>query len=67
MTTNKTSGHLIGYQRVSTNAQDAQLQADALKEAGCSRVFEDKASGKNVDRAGLMAALDYMREGDTLC
>lgn len=63
----KNTGTLIGYQRVSTNAQDAQLQADALSEAGCSRVFEDKASGKNADRAGLIAALDYMREGDTLC
>lgn len=57
---------MIGYQRVGTNAQDAQLQADALSEAGCVRVFEDKASGKNADRAGLLAALDYMREGDTL-
>lgn len=65
MTTN--TGTLIGYKRVSTNAQDAQLQADALSDAGCSRVFEDKASGKNADRAGLIAALDYMREGDTLC
>ncbi|MGW2933663.1 recombinase family protein [Streptomyces sp. NPDC001156] len=64
MTTN--TGTLIGYQRVSTNAQDAQLQADALSEAGCARIFEDKASGKNADRAGLLAALDYMREGDTL-
>ncbi|MFG2883631.1 recombinase family protein [Streptomyces sp. NPDC048297] len=60
------TGTLIGYQQVSTNAQDAQLQADALTEAGCARIFEDKASGKNVDRAGLLAALDYMREGDTL-
>lgn len=51
---------------MSTNAQDAQLQADALSEAGCARIFEDKASGKNADRAGLLAALDYMREGDTL-
>ncbi|WP_432015830.1 recombinase family protein [Streptomyces hydrogenans] len=65
MTTN--TGTLIGYKRVSTNAQDAQLQADALSDAGCSRIFEDKASGKNADRAGLIAALDYMREGDTLC
>src|SRR5690349_11615065 len=60
------TGTLIGYQRVSTNAQDAQLQADALSEAGCARIFDDKASGKNADRAGLLAALDYMREGDTL-
>ncbi|MER5769840.1 recombinase family protein [Streptomyces sp. NPDC001985] len=67
MTTNTNAGTLIGYKRVSTNAQDAQLQTDALSDAGCSRVFEDKASGKNVDRAGLIAALDYMRDGDTLC
>ncbi|MFJ8001721.1 recombinase family protein [Streptomyces sp. NPDC096310] len=67
MTTNTNTGTLIGYKRVSTNAQDAQLQADALSDAGCARVFEDKASGKNADRAGLVAALDYMREGDTLC
>jgi DNA invertase Pin-like site-specific DNA recombinase len=67
MTTNTNTGTLIGYQRVSTNAQDAQLQSDALSDAGCSRIFEDKASGKNADRAGLVAALDYMREGDTLC
>ncbi|MEV2212988.1 recombinase family protein [Streptomyces sp. NPDC050997] len=66
MGTDTTTGHLIGYKRVSTKAQDAQLQADALAEAGCARVFEDKASGKNIDRAGLLAALDYMREGDTL-
>ncbi|AOR33095.1 hypothetical protein BFF78_20305 [Streptomyces fodineus] len=66
MATTKSTGTLIGYQRVSTNAQDAQLQADALAEAGCARIFEDKASGKNADRAGLLAALDYMREGDTL-
>lgn len=64
--TTKSTGTLIGYQRVSTNTQDAQLQADALAEAGCARIFEDKASSKNADRAGLLAALDYMREGDTL-
>ncbi|MGA4845681.1 recombinase family protein [Streptomyces sp. G5(2025)] len=67
MATNTNSGTLIGYKRVSTNAQEAQLQADALTDAGCSRIFEDKASGKNADRVGLIAALDYMREGDTLC
>lgn len=67
MTKNASTGTLVGYERVSTSAQDAQLQTDALSDAGCSRVFEDKASGKNADRAGLIAALDYMREGDTLC
>ncbi|GIE89412.1 recombinase family protein [Actinoplanes regularis] len=67
MTTHAATGQLFGYARVSTNSQDAQLQRDALNEAGCARVFEDKASGKNTDRAGLTAALDWARSGDTLC
>jgi DNA invertase Pin-like site-specific DNA recombinase len=63
----QTAQHLIGYKRVSTNAQDAQLQEDALAEAGCSKVFSDKASGKNTDRAGLAAVMEYLRAGDVLC
>ncbi|MER6121720.1 recombinase family protein [Streptomyces sp. NPDC001795] len=66
MTANTTTGHLIGYARVSTDDQEAQLQRDALTAVGCSRVFEDKASGKNMDRPELTAVLDYMRVGDTL-
>jgi DNA invertase Pin-like site-specific DNA recombinase len=66
MTTNTTTGHLIGYARVSTDDQEAQLQHDALNAAGCSRTFTDKASGKNTDRAELTAVLDYLRPGDTL-
>ncbi|MCX4781111.1 recombinase family protein [Streptomyces sp. NBC_01264] len=62
-----TTGHLIGYARVSTDDQEAQLQHDALTEAGCARIFTDKASGKNTDRPELTAALDYARPGDTLC
>ncbi|MGW8846903.1 recombinase family protein [Streptomyces xiamenensis] len=65
MTTN--AGHLIGYARVSTDDQEEQLQLDALSEAGCARVFTDKASGKNTDRPELVAVLDYLRPGDTLC
>ncbi|WP_413808369.1 recombinase family protein [Streptomyces sp. OE57] len=61
------TGHLIGYARVSTDDQEAQLQHDALTEAGCARIFTDKASGKNTDRPELAAALDYLRPGDTLC
>ncbi|MER7463618.1 recombinase family protein [Streptomyces sp. NPDC097981] len=62
-----TTGHLIGYARVSTDDQEAQLQHDALNQAGCARIFTDKASGKNTDRPELTAALDYARPGDTLC
>ncbi|WP_424861486.1 recombinase family protein [Streptomyces sp. MMS24-I29] len=61
------TGHLIGYARVSGDDQEAQLQLDALMEAGCARVFSDKASGKNTERPELTAVLDYVRPGDTLC
>ncbi|MFI5543572.1 recombinase family protein [Streptomyces sp. NPDC051815] len=62
-----TTGQLIGYARVSTDEQEAQLQHDALTDAGCARIFTDKASGKNTDRPELTAALDYLRPEDTLC
>ena len=57
---------LVGYARVSTQEQDFALQLDALKTAGCNRVFEEKASGAQRERPALKAALEYMRQGDTL-
>lgn len=57
---------LVGYARVSTQEQDAELQLIALREAGCERIFEEKASGAQRDRPQLGAALEYMRSGDTL-
>lgn len=56
----------IGYARVSTQDQNPGLQIDALKAAGCERVFEEKASGAQRDRPQLMAALEYARAGDTI-
>jgi DNA invertase Pin-like site-specific DNA recombinase len=55
---------LIGYARVSTADQDTQLQTEALRRAGCWRVFEDIASGIKTERPGLASALAYLREGD---
>lgn len=60
------TGPLIGYARVSTDEQDLQLQLDALTQAGCTRIFADKASGKSTNRPELAKALDYLREGDSL-
>ena len=56
----------IGYARVSTNEQSLDLQLDALKNAGCKRVFIDQASGTQGDRAGLADALSHLRAGDVL-
>src|SRR3954466_14290904 len=58
--------HLIGYARVSTADQNLELQLDALKEAGCRRVFEETASGANKIRPQLRDALDFLQPGDTL-
>jgi DNA invertase Pin-like site-specific DNA recombinase len=57
---------LVGYARVSTQEQDLALQLDALRGAGCRKVFEEKASGAQRERPALKAALDYMRASDTL-
>lgn len=57
---------LVGYARVSTQDQNPNLQLDALKTAGCERTFVEKVSGTHRERPTLMAAIDYLREGDTL-
>ena len=60
--------NLIGLARVSTDAQDAQLQQDALTFAGCARIYVEKVSTRKAtaNRPGLVAGLDYLRPGDTL-
>ena len=57
---------LIGYARVSTLDQNLDLQLDALKKAGCKKIFDDKISGSRAERPGLAKALDMLREDDTL-
>lgn len=57
---------LVGYARVSTQDQKTELQMDALKAAGCERVFVEKASGAQRDRPELKAALEYVRAGDAI-
>ncbi len=55
----------IGYARVSTEDQHLELQIEALKSAGCQRVFTDRISGTRTTRPGLDDALSHVRQGDT--
>lgn len=55
---------LIGYARVSTDDQIFALQEDALKKAGCKRIFFDKISGYKAKRPGLEEALTYLRDNE---
>jgi DNA invertase Pin-like site-specific DNA recombinase len=59
---------VIGYARVSTREGDQVFdrQLDALRAAGCERIFDDRGSGAGTDRPGLNACLDYLRRGDVL-
>jgi DNA invertase Pin-like site-specific DNA recombinase len=56
----------VGYARVSTVEQHVDLQLDALKHAGCAKIFRDTISGAKSERPGLTEALNFMREGDVL-
>ena len=57
---------LIGYARVSTPDQQLRLQKDALRKAGCNRIFTDVASGAQAAREGLADVLAFLRARDTL-
>ena len=59
---------MIGYARVSTREgqQVFDRQVDALRAAGCERVYDDRGSGASADRPGLRACLDDLRRDDVL-
>jgi DNA invertase Pin-like site-specific DNA recombinase len=60
-------GMLLGYARVSKgDEQSNALQANALRAAGCRRIFEETASGGRWDRPELHRMLDQLREGDVV-
>ncbi len=56
-------GHRIGYIRVSSFDQNPERQLEQVK---VSKVFTDKASGKDTERPALEQLLAFVREGDTV-
>jgi DNA invertase Pin-like site-specific DNA recombinase len=57
----------IGYARVSTDEQNLRLQLDALRAAGCERIYRDDGISAVVrERPGLNRALSRVKSGDVL-
>lgn len=48
---------LVGYARVSTAEQNLDLQLEALRGAGCERLFGDRIGGDHAERPGLAAGM----------
>jgi DNA invertase Pin-like site-specific DNA recombinase len=55
----------IGYARTSTIEQEAGLEAQLRDLKGCDKVFQEQVSSV-AKRHELDAAIEYVREGDTL-
>ena len=56
----------IGYARVSTQDQELGLQLDALEQAGCEKIYQEKVSGAAKARPQLEALLEHLRTGDVV-
>jgi len=54
----------IGYARVSTFDQNIDAQLDALLDAGCKKIFQEKVTGARYERTELNRLLEILREGD---
>lgn len=58
---------MVGYARVSSIDQNWRIQVDALKAAGCTKLFTEKKSGTSLkERTVFDECMAYLREGDTL-
>ena len=57
---------LIGYARVSTRDQKLHTQRDALRDAGCERIFEEQLSAARGPLPAREELLAFARRGDVL-
>jgi len=58
---------LTGYARISQDSQSIDLQIDALRAAGCEKIFSDTMSGSRNNRPGLLQPLEFVRSADVIC
>ena len=56
----------IGYARVSTQDQELSLQLDALNDAGCKKIYQEKITGSTKERPQLIEMIEQLREGDVV-
>ncbi|SEJ60842.1 Site-specific DNA recombinase [Dyadobacter sp. SG02] len=57
---------IFGYVRVSKNEQNQDLQFDALRKAGCEKIFHEKVSGASKERPEYARMISELREGDVI-
>lgn len=62
----KVTSQIVGYARVSTMEQSLDVQLEQLRNAGCTKIFQEKASGVDSERIELAALIDYVRAGDVV-
>jgi DNA invertase Pin-like site-specific DNA recombinase len=56
----------VGYVRVSTIEQNDTRQFTIMEKYNVEKVFNEKISGKNVERPTLKEMMNFVRKGDTL-
>ena len=56
----------IGYARISTRTQHLDLQIDALKKAGCEKIYKDIISGSLSNRPALDQLLNDVNKNDVV-
>lgn len=59
-------GSVSGTRRNRRLRSALAVQLEALQQSGCTKIFQEVASGTRADRQGLTATLDYLRPRDTL-
>ena len=57
---------IYGYARVSTGSQSLAVQDATLRDAGCTKIFAEKASGAKTDRKALTKAIAALAKDDVL-